>query len=118
MTSEELKSLSINTLAGASALEAADIARHAMTGKGQSWLPNSAYKNVTGTPGNFKTWLTSGPTLAGKAGLAGAVGYGSYKLTDWAIDQPWADKVGLGRNDFKEYGRDTYNFLSSLKKPK
>jgi hypothetical protein len=115
MTSEELKSLSINTLAGASALEAADIARHAMTGKGQSWLPNSAYKNVTGTPGNFKTWLTSGPTLAGKAGLAGAVGYGSYKLTDWAIDQSWADKYGFGRQDLRGYGQDLNNWINSIK---
>jgi hypothetical protein len=112
MTNQDFRDLSLKTLAGASALEAADIARHAMTGKGQSWLPNSAYKNVTGIPGNFKTWITSGPTPAAKAALAGVAG---YQFGNWAINQPWADKYGFGRQDLRGYGQDLNNWINSIK---
>ena len=60
-----------SSLLGGSALaaEAADIARFAATGKGQSWVPNRLYKAVTGNPGSTLTWAKSGGTPAARAVL-------------------------------------------------
>ena len=54
---------SYGALGGLGAIEAGDIARHWMTGKGQSFLPNKIFgKWNPGIKPGFKSWITSGPT--------------------------------------------------------
>jgi hypothetical protein len=114
---------SLKTLAGATAAQAADMARHAITGKGQSILPNSVAKAQGIAKPSLKSWWTAGktpfglkgsflgahPTKGGVAGLVAAAGYGGYKLGDWAIDTELADKYGFGRQDLRGYGASMYN---------
>jgi len=128
MSSDELKQLSLNTLAGASAAQAADMTRHALTGKGQSWLPNSmAAKQGIPNPSTTNWWkagklpmnlqgsfMGAKPTVGGTLGLAALAGYGGYKLGDWFINTNVADSIGLGRKDLEGYG----SYLANLKLPK
>lgn len=129
MTLEELKNLSINTLIGAGALEAADIARHTITGKGQSWLPNSvAAKQGIPNPSTTNWWkagkmpfslkgsfLGAKPTMGGTAGLIAGAGLAGYEAGNAFLDSDYAKSKGVSRKDMMYSGRNLYNFLNSLR---
>jgi hypothetical protein len=126
MTNDELRNLSLNTLAGASSAQAIDMTRHALTGKGQSWLPNSLARKAGIPNPSLKNWATAGklpfglkgnfagmhPTKGGTAGLVAAAGYGGYALGDMFIDTKIADNIGLGRQDLRSYGADLQTNLN------
>jgi len=63
MTNQDFRDLSLKTLAGASAVEAADVARHSMTGRGQSILPNSVAKAQGIAKPSLGSWWTSGNVI-------------------------------------------------------
>ena len=130
MSPEELEKYSYYLAAGASAAQAADMARGIMTGKGQSWLPNNLASSAKGIPNaSTASWWKSGklpfglkgtfmgaaPTTGATLGLAGLAGTAGFMGANAVMDSNWADNIGLGRNDFKGYGSNLFDFVNSNK---
>jgi len=128
MNPEELEKYSYYLAAGASAVQAADMARGIMTGKGQSWLPNKLASSAKGIPNaSTASWWKSGklpfglrgtfmgaaPTTGATLGLAGLAGTAGFMGANAFMDTNFADNVGLGRNDFKDYGASLHNLFNS-----
>jgi len=127
MNPEELEKYSYYLAAGASAAQAADMARGIMTGKGQSWLPNNLASSAKGIPNaSTASWWKSGklpfglrgtfmgaaPTAGATLGLAGLAGTAGFMGANAFMDTNFADSVGLGRNDFKGYGSSLFNLIN------
>ena len=127
MSPEELKKYSQYLAAGASAVQAADMARGVFTGKGQSWMPNWAaekfkgIKNASGSNwwksgklpfGLRGTFMGAAPTTGATLGLAGIAGTAGFMGANALMDSQWGDEHGLGRNDFKGYGSNLYNLFN------
>ena len=130
MSPEELEKYSYYLAAGASAAQAADMARGIMTGKGQSWLPNNLASSAKGIPNaSTASWWKSGklpfglrgtfmgaaPTTGATLGLAGLAGTAGFMGANAVMDSNWADNIGIGRNDFKGYGSSLFNLINSNK---
>ena len=80
---------SYGVLGGLGAIEAGDIARHWITGKGQSLLPNKIFgKWNPGIKPGFKSWITSGPTRGSGALLRGAANPLTLGLLSMAYSKP------------------------------
>ena len=127
MSPEELEKYSYYLAAGASAAQAADMARGVITGKGQSWLPNKLASSAKGIPNaSTASWWKSGkvpfglrgtfmgaaPTTGATLGLAGLAGTAGFMGADAFMDTNFADNIGLGRNDFKDYGGSLHNLFN------
>lgn len=130
MSPEELEKYSYYLAAGASAAQAADMARGVITGKGQSWLPNKLASSAKGIPNpSTASWWKSGkvpfglrgtfmgaaPTTGATLGLAGLAGTAGFMGANAFMDTNFADNIGLGRNDFKDYGSNLFDFVNSNK---
>tara|TARA_R110002096_G_scaffold185925_1_gene364803 strand:- start:28 stop:798 length:771 start_codon:yes stop_codon:yes gene_type:complete len=127
MSPEELEKYSYYLAAGASAAQAADMARGAITGKGQSWLPNKLASSAKGIPNaSTASWWKSGkvpfglkgtfmgaaPTAGATLGLMAGAGLTGFQVANSIMDSGWADNIGLGRNDFKDYGSSLFNLIN------
>ena len=127
MNPEELEKYSYYLAAGASAAQAADMARGVITGKGQSWLPNKLASSAKGIPNaSTASWWKSGkvpfglrgtfmgaaPTTGATLGLAGLAGTAGFMGANAFMDTNFADNIGLGRNDFKDYGGSLHNLFN------
>ena len=127
MSPEELEKYSYYLAAGASAAQAADMARGVITGKGQSWLPNKLASSAKGIPNaSTASWWKSGkvpfglrgtfmgaaPTTGATLGLAGLAGTAGFMGANAFMDTNFADNIGLGRNDFKDYGGSLFNLIN------
>ena len=80
---------SYGVLGGLGAIEAGDVARHWITGKGQSLLPNKIFSKWNpGIKPGFKPWITSGPTRGSAAFMRTATNPIGLGLLSMAYSKP------------------------------
>jgi hypothetical protein len=112
-------------LGGLSAAQLAAMGKHAVTGRGKSYLPNWLYSRVhPGAEASTRAWWTGGrtpfglrgtimgarPTLPGTLGLAALTGLGSYYGTKGLLD------VTGGTEYLEKAGRKLYDVTHPDKK--